>query len=95
MCPQIKGHASLPSIQKFGSIKHHLDLFTLILLGTNINPSSFSDLTHLTYITKVYIMDATYYCVFAIEYLILNAAAAALIFWTADLKPHILSDAIE
>ena len=40
-------------------------------------------------------MDATHYWLFAREYLNWNAAVAALQFWTADLKPHILSDAIE
>ena len=60
-----------------------------------MNIASFSDSTHLTYITKLYIMDATHYWAFAREYLIQNATFAALQFWTADLKPHILSNAIE
>ena len=58
MCPKIKGHVPLTSDHQFGSIKHHLDLFTLILWDTNINPenmniTSFGDSTHLTYITKI------------------------------------------
>ena len=40
-------------------------------------------------------MDATHYWTFAREYSIWNAAVAALKFWTADLKPHTFSDAIE
>ena len=40
-------------------------------------------------------MDATHYWPFAREYSIWNAAVAALQLWMADLKPHILRDAIE
>ena len=40
-------------------------------------------------------MEATHYWPFAREYLIWNAAVAALQIWTADLKLHILSNAIE
>ena len=40
-------------------------------------------------------MDATHVWPFAREYSIWNAAVATLQFWTTDLKPHILSDAIE
>ena len=40
-------------------------------------------------------MDATYYWLFAREYLIWNAAVTAFQFCTTDLKPHILSHAIE
>ena len=40
-------------------------------------------------------MDATHYWPFAREYSIWNATVASLQFWTADLEPHILSDAIE
>ena len=40
-------------------------------------------------------MDATHYWPFAREYSIWNAIVTALQFWTADFKPHILSDAIE
>ena len=36
-----------------------------------------------------------HYWPFAWEYSIWNAAVTALHFWTADLKPHILSNAIE
>ena len=38
---QIKGDASLPSVQQFESIKHHLDLFMPILLDTSINPENY------------------------------------------------------
>ena len=40
-------------------------------------------------------MDATYYWLFAGEYSVWNAAVAALQLLMADLKPHILSSAIE
>ena len=40
-------------------------------------------------------MDATDYWPFAREYSIWNTAVAALQFWMADLKSHILSDVIE
>ena len=40
-------------------------------------------------------MDSTYYWLFAREYAIWNATVTALQFWTADLKPHILTNAIE
>ena len=60
-----------------------------------MNIASFSDSTHLTHITKVYTMDATHYWPFPREYSIWNAAVTALQFWTADLKCHILSNAIE
>ena len=40
-------------------------------------------------------MNATHYWPFAREYLIWNAAVTALQFWTAGLKPHIVSKAIE
>ena len=42
-----------------------------------------------------YIMNATDYWPFVREYSIWNATVAALQFWTADLEPHILSNAIE
>ena len=44
---------------------------------------------------KFYIMDATHHWLFAKEYSIWNATATALQFLTEDLKPHIVSDAIE
>ena len=99
-CPQIKGHASLPSVQQFGSIKHHLDLFILILLDTNINQEKYENSIiwgfNLPYIhQKNYIMDAAHYWLFARDYSIWNAAVTTLQFWTADLELHILSDAIE
>ena len=40
-------------------------------------------------------MDATNYWPFAREYSICNTAVAALQFWTADLNPQMLSNAIE
>ena len=58
-----------------------------------MNIASLSDSTHLAYITKVYIMDATHYWSFAREYSVWNAAVTALQFWILDLEPHILSNA--
>ena len=63
--------------------------------STNMNLASFSDSTHLTYITKISSMVDTHYCPFAREYSIWNTTVTALQFWMEDLKPHILSDAIE
>ena len=40
-------------------------------------------------------MDATAYWPMAREYLVWNAAIAALQFWTADLNAHTLSSTIE
>ena len=60
-----------------------------------MNLASFSCSTHLMYITNISSMDATHYWPFAREYSIWNAAVAALQFWTEDLEPHILSDALE
>ena len=40
-------------------------------------------------------MNATDYWLIAREYLIWNATVAALKFWAADLKAHVLSRAIE
>ena len=40
-------------------------------------------------------MDATHYWPFPREYSIWNATVTALQFWTVDLEPHNLSDAIE
>ena len=44
---------------------------------------------------QVSIMGAMHYWPFAWEYSIWNATVTALQFWTADLKPHVLSNAIE
>ena len=40
-------------------------------------------------------MDASQYWSFACEYSIWNSTVAALQFWTADIEPHILSNAID
>ena len=60
-----------------------------------MNLASFSDSTHLTYITKISSMDTTHYWPFAREYSIWSTAVTTLQFWMKDLKPHILSAAIE
>ena len=44
---------------------------------------------------KVFIMDATDYWPFAHEYSIWKATVAALWFWTEDLDPQMLSNAIK
>ena len=59
MHPQIKGHASLPSAQQFGFIKHHLDLFMLILPDTNINPENYEH--NIIQCIQLTIMDVTHY----------------------------------
>ena len=50
---------------------------------------------HLSNLLLDCIMDATDYWTFAREYAICNATVTTLKFWTADLKPHTLSSAIE
>ena len=97
---QIKWHTSLPSVQQFGSIKHYLDLFTLILLDANRNPAKYEhsifqwfNLPHIQH--QDYIADATHYWPFTREYSVWNAAVTALQFWMADHEPHICSNAIE
>ena len=72
----------------------------LILLDTNINPEKYENSIiqwfNSSYIHhQDFIMDATHYWSFPREYSIWNVAVTALQFWMADLKPHILSDAIE
>ena len=44
---------------------------------------------------RFFIMDATDYWLFAQEYSIWNAAVTALQFWTENLDPQMLSNAIE
>ena len=44
---------------------------------------------------QVSTMDTLQYWPFALEYSIWNPTVTALQFWTADLKPHILSNAID
>ena len=55
--------------------------------------ASFNNSTYLQH--HNYIMDATHYWSFAREYSIWNATVAALQVWMADLKPHILINAIK
>ena len=45
--------------------------------------------------SRPFIMDATVYWLFAHKYSIWNASVAALQFWTADLDPQTLSNAIK
>ena len=44
---------------------------------------------------RIFIIDFTDYWLFAHEFSIWNAAVVALQFWTADLDPQALSNAIE
>ena len=66
MHPQIKGHASLPSVHQVESIKHHLDLFTPRLSDTNVKPRNY-ELSIIQWFNSPYIhqqvntMDATHY----------------------------------
>ena len=71
-----------------------------MLWDININPetmnlASFSDANSPYIHNQVTIMDAIHYWSFAREYSIWNCAFAVLQLWTADLEPHLLSDAIE
>ena len=88
LCPTVWIHQA-----PFGSLHTHI-------LDTSINPTvyepSITQWFNSPYIYHhIYIMNATHCWPFASEYLIWNATVTALWFWTADLKPHILSDAIE
>ena len=93
-----KGHTWVLSVQQFGSIKHHLDLFMLNLLDMDINPAKYglSIIQWFNYLQHHdNIMDGTHYWPFAREYSIWNSTVTALQFWMADHEPHILSNAIE
>ena len=57
--------------------------------------SKFSVQYHLDFYSIYINMDATDYWPMAREYLVWNAAIAALQFWTADLNAHTLSSTIE
>ena len=61
----------------------------------NMNLESFSDYIQLTFISKLTSWMLCIIGLLAWEYSIWNSAVTALQFWTADIKPHILSDAIE
>ena len=73
----------------------HTDTFRYQYQLWKMNLASFSCSPHLTYITKISSIDATHYWPFSREYSIWNATVTTLQIWTADLEPHILSDAIE
>ena len=100
MHPQIKGHTSLHSVQQFGSIKLHLDLFMLIHSDTNINPEKYeysiiqwfnSSYIHSPKLTSWVSLTIGQ---FAREYPMWNATVTSLQCGTADHEPHILSSAI-
>ena len=98
MCLHIKGHLPKAWINQFQSIKCKLELFHTNTFSypyiprnpeyPTIQPTSSFRLHNST-------MDASQYWPFAHEYSIWNAAVTALQFWTADLIPHILSNAID
>ena len=68
----------------------------MILSDTTIYGSASSQYSIiLILLLHIIILIATYYLPMAREYLIWNATVAALQFWTADLKAHVLSSAIE
>ena len=68
-------------------------IFTMILLDTTIYGNTNSQYS-IILILLLHIINVTDYWPMAREYLIWNAAAA-LQFWTAELKAHVLSSAIE
>ena len=71
-------------------IKNHLRYFTIML------SEIFCTASYWTYIYSLHInMDPVDYWLMAREYSLWNAVIAALQFWTADLKPHMLSSTIE
>ena len=67
----------------------------MILLDTTIYGSTNSQYSIILILLLHTIMNVTDYWPMAREYLIWNATVAALQFWTADLKAHVLSSAIE
>ena len=88
----IKGHAT---IQQYCIITTHFSLFTMILLDASIYGSTNSQYSIILILLLHIIMNVTDYWPVAREYSIWNAVVAALQFWTADLKAHVLSSAIE
>ena len=95
MHQHIKGQASLTSVHQLGSIKYHLNLLDINIKTINYELSIIQWLHSPYLLLQVGIMDAMYYWPFTWEYSIWNTTVSALQFWTADLKPHILSNAIE
>ena len=88
------------SDQEFGSIKHHFGSLHTNTFGYQYKPRNvWHSIIHwfnsLYIHHQVYIMDTTHYWLFAREHSIWNASITMLQFWIADLKPQILSDAIE
>ena len=67
----------------------------MILLDTTIYGSTNSQYSIILTLFLHIIMNDADYWPMAREYLIWNAAVAALQFWTADLKAHVLSSTIE
>ena len=67
----------------------------MTLLDTTIYGSTHSQYSIILILLLHIIMNARDYWAMAREYSIWNAAVAALQFWTADIKAHVLSSAIE
>ena len=88
----IKGH--MP-IWPYWTITTHFSLFTMILSDTTIYGSTDSQYSIILILLLHIIMNVTDYWPMARKYSVWNAAVATLQFWTADLKAHVLSSAIE
>ena len=98
MCCHIKGHMLITWITQLESIKlqmepFHANALSYYIYQETLRQPSFNDFSH--FHLKVSTIDASQYWPFPQEYSIWNAAVTALVFWTADLKPHILSNAID
>ena len=71
-------------------------LLDAIIYEPNVLPTQHHFTFNLQHIQLLYyLVDTMDFWPFAREYSIWNITVAALQFWTADLKPHILSNAIE
>ena len=96
----MKGHAPLTAVYQFGSIKYQLDLFHAHVFRYQCKPRNY-ELRIIQWLhspelyLQVNIMDTMHFWPFAQEYSMWNAAVTSLQFWTADLEPYILNDAIE
>ena len=76
-------------------IKTHLSSFTIMPSKFAVYAWSFSSTTPFQLYIYHIIMNVNDYWPMAREYSVWNATVAALQFWTADLKAHVLSSVIE
>ena len=97
MCCHIKGHMPLTWITQLKPIKHIGTLSCQCLQLPYIPWNSESPIIPWFYSfhLQVSTMDASQYWPFAWEYSIWNVTVTALQFLTADLEPHVLSNAID